>query len=155
MLKNIVFAFMLMMGLSISSTAQVGSGKQVSWASSAKKMGDKMYEVRITATIAGNYHMYAQVAGVEGPLPTTFSFIPNPLLTLSGKVLEQGKKITKREDAWDGNVNYYEKTATFIQIVRVNTKAKTNLNGKVEFMVCNDELCLPPSEFTFKIPIGG
>jgi thiol:disulfide interchange protein DsbD len=153
MYKNIVFAFVLMMGLTMTSSAQVGSGKQVSWASSAKKMGDKMFEVRITATIAGNYHMYAQVAGVEGPLPTTFSFIPNPLLTLSGKVLEQGKKITKREDAWDGNVNYYEKTATFIQIVRVNTKAKTNLNGKVEFMVCNDNKCLPPTKQSFDIKL--
>jgi thiol:disulfide interchange protein DsbD len=155
MIKNIALAFILIMGSALTTTAQVGSGKQVSWASTSKKIGDKQYEVRITATIAGNYHMYAQVAGVEGPVPTTFTFTANPLLALSGKVLEQGKKITKREDAWDGNVNFYEKTATFIQIVRVNTKAKTNLNGKVEFMVCNDELCLPPSEFVFKIPIGG
>jgi hypothetical protein len=52
MYKNIVFAFVLMMSLPMMSSAQVGSGKQVSWAFSAKKMGDKMYEVRITATIA-------------------------------------------------------------------------------------------------------
>lgn len=154
-MKNIVLFFIFMVGTNLVSSAQVGSGKQVSWASSSKKIGDKQYEVRITATIAGNYHMYAQVAGVEGPLPTTFTFTANPLLSLSGKVIEQGKKITKREEAWDGNVNFFEKTVTFVQIVRVNTKAKTNLNGKVEFMVCNDELCLPPSEFAFKIPIGG
>ena len=154
-MKNICLFFIFMIGTNVVSTAQVGSGKQVSWVSSLKKIGDKQYEVRITATIAGNFHMYAQEAGVEGPLPTTFTFTANPLLSLSGKVLEQGKKITKREEAWDGNVNYYEKTVTFIQIVRVNTKAKTNLNGKVAFIVCSDELCLPPSEFVFKIPIGG
>ena len=121
-MKNICLFFIFMIGTNVVSTAQVGSGKQVSWVSSLKKIGDKQYEVRITATIAGNFHMYAQEAGVEGPLPTTFTFTANPLLSLSGKVLEQGKKITKREEAWDGNVNYYEKTVTFIQIVRVNIR---------------------------------
>ena len=67
---------------------------------------------------------------------------------------EEGKKITKREDAWDGQVHYYEKTVTFVQTVQAKTKAKTNLLGKVEFMVCDDELCLPPAEFTFKIPLS-
>ncbi|MFN6374242.1 MAG: protein-disulfide reductase DsbD domain-containing protein [Chitinophagia bacterium] len=137
------------------SMAQSGSAKQVEWAYSAKKIADKKYEVRITATILGTYHLYAQQAGVEGPVPTTFTFTPNPLLTLAGKPTEQGKKITKMEEAWDGKVNFYEKTVTFVQLVNAKTKAKTSLNGKIEFMVCNDELCLPPSEVNFKIPIGG
>jgi thiol:disulfide interchange protein DsbD len=138
----------------IAMLAQVGSAKQVSWSFSSKKTADKQYEVRITATIAGNYHMYAQNAGVEGPVPTKFTFTPNPILTLQGKPAEEGKKITKKEDAWDGQVHYYEKTVTFVQIVQGKAKAKTSLSGKVEFMVCNDELCLPPSEFSFKIPLG-
>jgi thiol:disulfide interchange protein DsbD len=52
-------------------------------------------------------------------------------------------------------VNFYEKSVTFIQVVNAKTKAKTSLNGKIEFMVCNDELCLPPAEVPFKIAIGG
>jgi thiol:disulfide interchange protein DsbD len=138
----------------ITIFAQAGSAKQVSWSFSSKKTGDKQYEVRITATIAGGYHMYAQNAGVEGPLPTTFTFSPNPILVLQGKPTEEGKKITKREDAWDGQVHFYEKTVTFVQTIQGKAKAKTNISGKVEFMVCNDELCLPPAEFSFKIPLG-
>jgi len=135
--------------------AQFGSAKQVSWTTSAKKVGDKKYEVRLTATISGNYHLYAQEQTVEGPPPTVITYLPNPLLKMEGKLVEQGKKITKWEEAWPGNVNFYEKTVTFIQVINTKTKAKTNLNGKVEFTVCNDQLCLPTSEFNFKIPIGG
>lgn len=109
----------------------------------------------MTATIAGNYHLYAQVAGVEGPIPTTITFTPNPLLTMDGKPVEQGKKITKMEEAWGGKVNFYEKTVTFVQVVNAKTKAKTSLNGKIDFMVCDDELCLPPADVPFKIAIGG
>lgn len=155
MFRSILLTTALVLGFFVNGSSQTGSAKQVSWTTTSKKIGDKKYEVRLTATISGNYHMYAQIAGVEGPVPTTISFAPNPLLLIQGKPTEQGKKITKREEAWDGKVNFYEKTVSFVQVVQGKTKAKTNLNGKIEFMVCNDELCLPPSEFNFKIPVGG
>jgi len=154
-MKNILLCILSVSFFSLATSAQSGSAKQVTWTYAAKKLADKKYEVHMTAVIQGNYHLYAQQAGVEGPIPTTISFSPNPLLTLDGKPAEQGKKITKMEEAWDGKVNFYEKTVTFVQIVNAKSKAKTSLNGKIEFMVCNDELCLPPSEVSFKIPIGG
>ena len=135
--------------------AQMGSAKQVTLSYATKKLADKKYEVSITATIAGNFHLYAQDAGVDGPVPTKITFTPNPLLTAEGKVKETGKKITKVEEVWGGKVNFYEKNVTFSQVVIAKSKAKTSLNGKIEFMVCNDEVCLPPAEVPFKIAVGG
>ena len=155
MKKHFSFLSIIFLSLSLSGFAQMGSAKQVSWTFAAKKIGDKKYEVKMTATIAGNYHLYAQIAGVEGPIPTSITFTPNPLLTMDGKPVEQGKKITKMEEAWGGKVNFSEKTGTFVQVVNAKTKAKTSLNGKIDFMVCDDELCLPPAEVPFKIAIGG
>jgi thiol:disulfide interchange protein DsbD len=155
MKKYFPFISIILLCLSLSGFAQMGSAKQVSWTFAAKKIGEKKYEVKMTATIAGNYHLYAQIAGVEGPIPTSITFTPNPLLTMDGKPVEQGKKITKMEEAWGGKVNFYEKTVTFVQVVNAKTKAKTSLNGKIDFMVCDDELCLPPAEVPFKIAIGG
>jgi hypothetical protein len=145
-------AFLL---LGACAYAQSGSAKQVGWTTAVRKLSANVYEVRMTATINGDYHMYAQVAGVEGPVPTLFSFNPNPLLTLNGKVKESGKLIQKFEEAWEGKVNYFEKKVDFIQQVTVKGKAKTALAGKVEFMVCNDEQCLPPSEYSFRVALGG
>ncbi|MFN5422006.1 MAG: protein-disulfide reductase DsbD domain-containing protein [bacterium] len=153
-MKRYPFFFLVLLFIAGTSMAQSGSAKQTSWTFSAKKIADKKYEVKLTATITGNFHLYAQNAGVDGPVPTTITFLPNPLLTLTGKPVEQGKKITKVEEVWGGKVNFYEKSVTFIQTVTAKTKAKTTLNGKVEFMVCNDEVCLPPSEVSFKIAMG-
>lgn len=135
--------------------AQSGSAKQVKWTFSSKKIADNTYEVKLTANINGDYHIYAQEAGVDGPVPTSVNFTSNPLISFNGKIKEQGKLIKKYESAWSGNVNYYEKTVDFVQVVKLKTRAKTNLNGKVEFMVCNDNLCLPPSEVEFKVAVGG
>ncbi len=135
--------------------AQSGSAKQVKWTFTSKKIAENTYEVRMTANIQGNYHMYAQEVGAEGPIPTTFSFSPNPLISFDGKVKEQGKKIKKYESVWPGNVNYFEKKVDFVQVIKLKGKVKTNLTGKVEFIVCNDNECLPPSEVQFKIAAGG
>jgi Disulphide bond corrector protein DsbC len=149
------FFLFLFTVISTVAIAQSGSAKQVTWTSTAKKLSEGVYEVKLVADIKGDYHMYAQAAGIEGPVPTAFSFTPNPLVTLNGKVKEVGKMVKKYESAWEGNVNYYEKKVEFVQQVKLKGKAKTNLAGKVEFMVCNESQCLPPSEVDFKVAVGG
>jgi hypothetical protein len=111
--------------------------------------------VHMTASIGGNYHLYAQNVGVDGPVPTSFTFTKNPLITLDGNVKESGHVIKKYESAWDGHVNYFEKMVDFIQVVKLKANVKTNLAGKVEFMVCDDKQCLPPSDVDIKVNIGG
>jgi thiol:disulfide interchange protein DsbD len=140
----------------ISGTlAMAQSSKQVSWVCSAKKIANNTYEVHMSATIGGDYHMYAQDAGVEGPIPTSFTFTKSPLFTLVGAVKEQGHLIKKFEDAWKGDVKYYERTVDFVQVVKLRSNVKTALAGKVEFMVCNDHECLPPADVDLKVNIGG
>jgi hypothetical protein len=147
--------YLLLLLLSTTYFVSAQSSKQVQWVYAAKKIADKTYEVHMTATIGDNYHLYAQDAGVEGPLPTSFKFTGNPLAVTDGKVKEAGKVVKKFESAWNGSVNYYEKTVDFIQVVKLKGNIKTNLAGSVEFMVCNDNRCLPPSTVEFKVNIGG
>ncbi len=135
--------------------AQQGSAKMVKWNFTSKKISDKTYEVHFSAMIDGRYHMYAQNVGSEGPVATAFTFTKNPLITYNGKVKEVGKVIKKHEEVWKGDVSYYEKMVDFVQTVQLKSKVKTNVGGKVEFMVCDDKQCLPPSEVDFKIDIGG
>ena len=61
---------LLLLGLTTVSVLFAQSNKQVKWAFTSRKIADKTYEVHMTATINGNFHMYAQNVGVEGPLPT-------------------------------------------------------------------------------------
>ena len=151
-MKRLVLSFSLILAV---FAAMAQSNKEVKWAFSAKKIADKTYEVHLTASINGDWHLYAQNVGVDGPVPTTFTFTKNPLLAFDGKVKELGKVIKKKEEVWGGVVNYYENTVDFVQIVKVKGSAKTSLAGKVEFMVCNDSKCLPPAEIPFSINVGG
>ena len=145
-----LLAFAIFLGFSVSAQ----SNKQVNWTFTTKKIADKTYEVRMTANIKGDYHIYAQEAG-EGPVPTSFTFNRHPLVVLDGKVKEIGKAKKVFEEAFDSEVKYYEKSVDFVQVVKVRGSAKNNLAGKVEFMVCNDTECLPPATVDFTVNIGG
>jgi hypothetical protein len=150
-MKRTLLALLLSV-ISVATFAQ--SNKEVKWSFTAKKIADKTYEVHLTATVNGDWHIYAQEVGVDGPIPTSFSFAKNPLIAFDGKVKEVGKLIKKNEEVWGGEVRYYEKSVDFIQVVKIRG-GKTNLAGKVEYMVCNDEKCLPPAETNFSVAIGG
>jgi thiol:disulfide interchange protein DsbD len=138
-----------------AAIAEAQSSKQVQWNYSVKKIADKTYEVHLAATINGDYHLYAQDAGGEGPVPTSFTFTKNPLIILNGKVRESGSLISKYETAWKHDVKYYEKTVDFVQVIKLKANVKTDFAGKVEFMVCNDKQCLPPAEVEIKVNVGG
>lgn len=147
--------FTILSVLLITAVTQAQSNRQVKWSYSAKKIADKTYEVHLTAEINGDWHMYAQEVGVEGPLPTAFTFTKNPLVSLDGNVKEVGKMIKKKEDVWNGVVHYYEQKVDFVQVVKLKANIKTKLAGKVEFMVCNDRECLPPADVEFAVNVGG
>ena len=153
-MKKIILPLLV---IAISNIVFAQSSKQVQWTYSAKKIADKTYEIHMTATINGDYHLYSQHLGVDGPVPTAFTFTKNPLLILNNSVKEVGRLIKKEEAVWKGKgtVNYYENSVDFVQTVKLKSNVKTNLAGKVEFMVCNDKQCLPPSEVDINVNIGG
>ena len=126
----------------------------VLWSYSAKKIADKTYELHITATINGNWHLYAQDAG-EGPEPTTFKFTPNPLIKFDGKVKEVGKLEKSFDKNFNSVLKYYANKVDFVQKVKVKSSIATVVKGTVNFMVCNDRQCLPPRDVPFTINVGG
>lgn len=150
MKKLLLGSFLLL--FAAFASAQINN--PVTWTYTVKKIADKTYELHMTATIDGNWHLYAQDAG-EGPEPTAFAFTANPLITFDGKV----KEIGNLEKSYDKNFNsvlkYYGKKVDFVQKIKVRTAIATAVKGTVTFMVCNDRQCLPPRDVPFTINVGG
>ena len=146
--------FTVLLLVLVAGFAQAQINNPVTWSYTAKKIADKTYELHMTATIGGNWHLYAQDAG-KGPEPTSFVFTPNPLIKFEGKV----KEIGKQEQSFDKNFNsvlkYYANKVDFVQKVKVKSSTATVVKGIVNFMVCNDRQCLPPRDVPFTIKING
>ena len=150
-MKEIVTGIFLIL---FGSYANAQINNPVTWTYAAKKIADKTYELHMTATIDGNWHLYAQAAG-KGPEPTTFSFTPNPLIKFEGNVKEIGKQLQSFDKNFNSILKYYGKKVDFVQRVKIKSLRKTVVKGVVNFMVCNDRQCLPPRDVPFTIDIDG
>ncbi len=126
----------------------------VQWQFSVKKLSEGVYEWKAKAAINKPWHIYSQSSPDGGPIPTSISFNKNPLIQPEGKnVKELGKMITKREEVFEIVVKYYEGSVEFVKVFKLKKKAKTNISGTIEFMVCNESECLPPSSQSFSIAL--
>ena len=88
-----------------------------------------------------------------GPSATVISFTQNPLIVLDGPVKEVGKLEQKYEELFGVDVKQFSSKVVFVQIVKLKAKAKTAVNGTVEFMSCNNKECLPPSSQKFSVSL--
>lgn len=126
----------------------------VSWAFSSKKTGENSYELQIIATIQQGWHLYSQSQPSNAVAqPTSFVFNKNPLLSLEGKVKENGKMIKFKDEKLGVSANQYSDKVIFVQKIRLKGNAKTNVTGKLEYQTCNDERCLPPKTVNISIPL--
>jgi len=125
----------------------------VDWSFNSKKISDKQYEVRLTATVKNPWHIYSTTQEEGGPLPTKIAFAKNPLVTPDGKIKEEGKMQSHFEEVFNLDTKFFSDKVEFVQIVNVKGAAKTTLNGTIEYMACTDKQCLPPKSIPFSIAL--
>ncbi|MES2417606.1 MAG: protein-disulfide reductase DsbD domain-containing protein [Bacteroidota bacterium] len=148
-MKRVSMILTLVLFSTIGAFAQLEN--PVSWAYTAKKVSKTEAVVYIKATIDDTWHIYSQNIKSGGPSATIIKFTPSKDFSLVGKTIEP-KPITKFEKTFNMNVLYFENQVVFQQKIKLN-KASTAIKGKIEFMVCNDISCLPPSDVEFSIPV--
>jgi hypothetical protein len=96
-----------------------------------------------TATLAPGWHMYSQFLKEGGPVPTTFKFRHDEAVyTLAGTTREYGEAVKFYDDTYGMEIVWYPRQVIFEQALRL-LKPHGSISGVVEFMVCNDEMCIP------------
>lgn len=123
----------------------------VHWAYAAKKTSPTEATVLIRATIDEGWHIYSQTVKEGGPVKTSFTFPASKEYTLVGKTVEP-KPITKYEKSFGINVSYFETSVTFQQKIKLKA-GKATIKGKLEYMTCNDQKCLPPEDLDFTVEV--
>jgi DsbC/DsbD-like thiol-disulfide interchange protein len=142
--------------ISFISLAGLSQEQPVNWSFHSKKIDPNTYEVYLTASIENGWHIYSQVLPEDAiAQPTLISFAKSPVLSLTGKPLERGKKEKQQIKELDITQYYYADKVVFVQTVKLKAKVKTNITGTVVYMACTNDRCLPPASKTFSLQIGG
>lgn len=148
MKKFLLFTFVLF--LSLSSLSQTGD--PVNWKVSYTSISATEGELIIHATIDKNWHIYSQRPTDAGPIPTSFSFSPSKQYSLLGKT-EENNAHEEFDKAFDAKIFVFNDKAEFKQKIKLNSKASFSIPFKVEFMCCNDMMCLPPKTIELSVKV--
>ncbi len=148
MKKLSLFAFSLLL-----SGIAFGQTNPVKWSYEAKKIANGEYDLVFTAHISSGWYVYSQyLESQDGPIPTSFHFEENAKVQAVGKTAEAGDKHEVFDDIFAMNLIKFSGETKFTQ--RVKIQSATTLSGYLEFMTCDNEKCLPPSEVEFRFSLN-
>jgi len=127
----------------------------VQWSTSVEKLTDSEFDLVVKAAIDDGWHLYSQIIPDGGPIPTTFNFKSSEKeYQLIDKTVE-GEGHEDFDKVFEMDIKYFENEAVFKQRIRLLKAGKTVVNGTVEFMVCDDTNCLPPTEVEINFTVEG
>ncbi|MBA3679694.1 MAG: sugar transporter [Bacteroidetes bacterium] len=139
--------------LSVISFFGVNAQKQnpITWQVTYKSISATEGEIIIIPKVEKGWHSYSQKVTADGPVPTSFNFTESKQYTLVGKV-EESNVHEEFDKAFDAKIFVVTDKSVFKQKVKF-AKAGFNVAFKIEFMCCNDQMCLPPktNELSVKV----
>jgi len=151
-MKKYILLFSLFIGFIANVNAQIHD--PVKWKTSVEKVSETEYDLIIKATIDSGWHLYSQNVPEGGPIPTSFSFKESKKeYELIGKTVE-GKGHEVHDPVFDMDIKYFGDEATFKQRIKVLSKNNITITGALEFMVCDDTNCLPPTDVDYSFEVG-
>lgn len=124
----------------------------VKWSYEAKKVSDGNYDLIFTANVTDGWYIYSQnLPSDDGPIPTSFSWGEAPAFKLVGKTAEEGTKHEGYDEVFEMDVIKYSGQPTFMQ--RVQIDKPTSFSVFIEYMTCDKNRCLPPTEIEAKFDL--
>ena len=115
-----------------------------------KKISDTEAQIVFTGTIDAGWHVYSTDLPEGGPISATFNVDQIEGLELDGKLTPEGKEIESFDKVFDMKLRYFEEKAVFVQKLKI-TGANYFIEGYLQYGSCNDENCLPPTNYEFSV----
>jgi hypothetical protein len=139
MKKLFALAFCLFAFLGLRSQGQ----NPIIWQAVYKPISATEGEIIITPKVEKGWHTYSQKVTADGPVATSFKFTESKQYTLVGKV-EETNVHEEFDKAFDAKIFVVTDKSEFKQKIKLVGKTGATIAFKVEFMCCNDMMCLPP-----------
>jgi len=147
--KLFIFIFL------IGSVTNAQIHNPVTWNTSVEKINDSEFNLLITAGIEAGWHLYSQDVPEGGPIPTSIKIpVDDSKYQLIGSV-QEGEGHEEYDNVFNMDIKYFESQAVFKQKIRLLSNEKLTINGVLEFMVCDDTNCLPPTEVDLTFEVEG
>ena len=149
MIKSVLTLFVFL----ISFTAVSQMQDHISWNYSTKRTSSTEADLILKASIDKGWHLYGQYFDEGGPIRLKFEFEESKNFKIVGKVIETPKPKEVLDEVFEIKVQYFERTATFTQKIKILTTNAFSINGKLSGQICMDDgaCIMEEQDFEFKL----
>lgn len=155
-MKQFTYISVLMIMFSFQASTQILN--PIKWKFELEKINTTQYNLKYIAKVDKGWTVYSQYTSDDGPVPTSINYESIEGIELMGKAIETGSKKEGMDPFFGVNVIKFTADKPFIIIQKIRVKdASKPIKGYVNFMACDHEKCLPPTDadFSFAIPPDG
>lgn len=146
--KSIISLVVVLMSLVASAQPNL-----VKWKASTSHIKDNIYEIVLDAKIEKGWHMYDMGPyDLNGPNATIVKATSLEGATAEGAAFQKLKPTKVFDEVYKLEIGYFDGRARFAQKVKLN-KEDATVKMYVEWMICDDTSCMPPTDSTFTIKI--
>lgn len=149
--QNLLLLFAFFLGI-FSLKSQVL--EPVKWQFSLNSVSDTEVEIVAEAAIDEGWHLYSVNLPEGGPVPTSINLIESDEYGAAGEIKQEPQPEKQYDQAFDMELSWFSNFATLTLPVRIKSADVEVVEGYVEFMVCDDEQCLPPDRVDFSLSLG-
>lgn len=149
MIKKIIISLVVVL-MSLVASAQPNL---VKWKASTSHIKDNIYEIVLDANIEKGWHMYDMGPyDLNGPNATIVKVTSSEGATTQGAAFQKIKPKKVFDEVYKLEIGYFDGKARFAQKVKLN-KEDATVKVYVEWMICDDTSCMPPTDSTFTVKI--
>ncbi len=127
----------------------------VIWTIEQKNNSNTSGELLIKAKIDKGWHLYGLTIPEGGPRATNIAIEELQNAKKVGGLIPQSKLTTAYDNSFDMELNWYKDEAVFVQKISFEDAKSVYAKIVINYMVCNDVNCLPPTEETLTIGKAG
>lgn len=154
MKTNLLKILTALLLLIIATLSKAEVSDPISWSFKASKIEGNKYEIVFSASIDQGWHLYSISQPEDGPQALAFTFKQTPDFKLIGKVKEVSKATTEFDKIFKLNVSFFEKSATYSQVVELVNADSAEVTGNIEYQACFSGTCTYLDN-DFSINVGG
>lgn len=129
----------------------------VKWSTGWKHIDGDVFELQYKANIQEGWNVYSMfLESEDGPIATSVNYDSEAAFERQGKPTESGTRKEGYDKIFEMNLVKFAKTYTITQRIRVKDYNQA-IKGYLNFMTCDDEQCLPPTDvdFSFRLTKEG
>ena len=150
-IKRLILS-LLVIFFALSLNAQ-GFENPVTWSSKAVLVKDNVYEVQLSGSMSGKWHIYDLGPYTDGPIPTTLTISGGDGVKLQGKPYIKTKVHKYFDNMFNMEIGTCGSGVVIAQKVVVSSAKETTININVEWQTCDDGSCLPPTDEDLKVKL--